>query len=139
MPAGGGAGAFAGVGAGWTVSGLPTGLKYATKKVTKTTGSGKKKVVTTVAEAYAVYGKPTKAGLFTITAKKKAGAFYETKKYRVLVTPKAPDTALFGESLTNITTMAYVPLNWNLETGEAVPSGKFTVRTEKIPVYKRVN
>ena len=113
---------LAGVGAGWTVSGLPTGLKYATKKVTKTTGSGKKKVTTTVAEAYAVYGKTTKAGLFTITAKKKAGAFYETKKYRVLVTPKAPDTGLFGESITNITTMAYVPLNWNLETGEAVPS-----------------
>ena len=108
---------LAGVGAGWTVSGLPTGLKYATKKVTKTTGSGKKKVVTTVAEAYAVYGKPTKAGLFTITAKKKAGAFYETKKYRVLVRPKEVDTAVFGEALTNITTMAYVPVTWDL-TGD---------------------
>ena len=107
-----------GVGAGWTVSGLPTGLKYATKKVTKTTGSGKKKVTTTVAEAYAVYGKTTKAGLFTITAKKKAGAFYETKKFRVLVRPAAVDTALFGEDLTNITTMAYVPINWDL-TGSA--------------------
>ncbi len=109
-----------GVGAGWAVSGLPTGLKYATKKVTKTTGSGKKKVTTTVAEAYAVYGKTTKAGLFTITAKKKVGAFYETLKYRVLVKPAAVDTELFGEDLTNITTMAYVPINWDL-TG-SVPS-----------------
>ena len=102
-----------GVGAGWTVSGLPTGLMYATKKVTKK--SGKKTV--TVAEAYAVYGKTTKAGLFTITAKKKVGAFYETKKYRVLVRPKAPDTALFGEDLTNIVTMAYVPVAWDLAGG----------------------
>ena len=125
---------LAGVGAGWTVSGLPTGLKYATKKVTKTTGSGKKKVTTTVAEAYAVYGKTTKAGLFTVTAKKKANAqaarstsgssktgslpvYYETKKFRVLVRPKAVDTAVFGESLTNITTMAYVPVEWDL-TGD---------------------
>ena len=107
-----------GVTNGWTVSGLPTGLKYAAKKVTKK--SGKKTV--TVAEAYAVYGKTTKAGLFTVTAKKKHGAYYETMKYRVLVTPKKVDTARFGEDLTNITTMAYVPLNWNLETGESVPS-----------------
>ena len=113
---------LAGVGAGWTVSGLPKGLKYATKKVTKK--SGKKTV--TVAEAYAVYGKTTKAGLFTVTAKKKvtalaarstSGTYYETKKYRVLVRPKAVDEALFGEELTNITTMAYVPVAWNLMNG----------------------
>ena len=99
-----------GVGAGWTVSGLPAGLKYATKRVTKK--SGKKTVV--VAEAYAVYGKTTKAGLFTITAKKKVGAFYETKKFRVLVRPAAVDASLFGDNLTNITTMAYVPFEWHL-------------------------
>ena len=107
---------FVGVGAGWTVSGLPTGLKYATKKVTKK--SGKKTV--TVAEAYAVYGKTTKAGLFTITAKKKKGAFYETMKYRVLVRPAAVDAARFGEemsNITNITTMAYVPVEWYLTGG----------------------
>ena len=99
-----------GVGAGWTVSGLPTGLKYATKRVTKK--SGKKTIV--VAEAYAVYGKTTKAGLFTITAKKKVGAFYETKKFRVLVRPAAVDASLFGDNLTNLTTMAYVPFEWHL-------------------------
>ncbi|MBO7686026.1 MAG: C10 family peptidase, partial [Kiritimatiellae bacterium] len=91
-----------GVEAGWSVSGLPTGLKFATKKITKK--SGTKTVI--VAEAYSVYGKTTKAGLFTITAKKKKGAYYETMKYRVLVTPKAVDAELFGDSLTNITTMA---------------------------------
>ncbi len=115
-----------GVGAGWAVSGLPTGLKYATKKVTKTTGSGKKKVTTTVAEAYAVYGKTTKAGLFTIIAKKKAGAFYETKKFRVLVRPAAVNASLFGEDLTNITTMAYAPINWDLTGGvQSVPPVPF--------------
>ena len=114
---------LAGVGAGWTVSGLPTGLKYATKKVTKATGSGKKKVTTTVAEAYAVYGKATKAGLFTITVKRKTGAFYETMKYRVLVKPAPVDTALFGEELTNITTMAYVPVEWDL-TGDGGHAGR---------------
>jgi len=111
---------LSGVGAGWTVSGLPTGLKYATKKVTKKVKSGKKTVTQTVAEAYAVYGKTTKAGLFTITAKKKKGAYYETMKYRVLVRPKTIDTAVFGESLTNITTMAYVPIEWDLSGGARV-------------------
>ena len=114
---------LAGVGAGWTVSGLPTGLKYATKKVTKTTGSGKKKVTTTVAEAYAVYGKTTKAGLFTITAKQKVGGYYETLKYRVLVKPAPVDTALFGEELANITTMAYVPFEWDLTNDVAAVGG----------------
>ena len=114
---------LAGVGAGWTVSGLPTGLKYATKKVTKTTGSGKKKVATTVAEAYAVYGKTTKAGLFTITAKQKVGGYYETLKYRVLVKPAPVDTALFGEELANITTMAYVPFEWDLTNDVAAVGG----------------
>ena len=102
-----------GVTKGWSVSGLPTGLKYTAKRVTKK--SGKKTIV--VAEAYSVYGKTTKAGLFTITAKKKKGAFYETMKFRVLVTPKAVDTAVFGEELTNITTMAYVPVDWDLVWG----------------------
>ncbi len=103
------------VGKGWTVSGLPTGLKFATKKTTAKIGS--KKV--TVA-AYSVYGKTTKAGLFNITAKKKKGSFYETLKFRVMVMPKAVNTAVFTESLTNITTMAYVPIAWNLATGEAI-------------------
>jgi len=102
-----------GVGSGWSVSGLPTGLKFATKKVTKKSGS---KTVT-VAEAYAVYGKTTKAGLFTITAKKKVGAFYETKKYRVLVTPKAVDEAVFGDELADINSMAYDEADWNLLEG----------------------
>ena len=110
---------LAGVGAGWTVSGLPAGLSFATKKVTKKLGS---KTVT-VAEAYAVYGKATKAGLFTITAKRKTGAFYETLKYRVLVKPASVDTALFGEELANITTMAYVPVEWDL-TGDGGHAGR---------------
>ncbi len=106
-----------GVGSGWSVSGLPTGLSFATKKVTKKSGS---KTVT-VAEAYAVYGKTTKAGLFTITAKKKKGAYYETRKFRVVVTPKKVDTARFGEDLTNITTMAYVKVDWDLMDGDGTP------------------
>ena len=108
-----------GVTNGWTVSGLPTGLKYTAKLLTTKKKVGKKTVVTTNALPYSVYGKTTKAGLFTTTAKKKVGAYYETKKYRVLVLPKAPDTALFGECLTNITTMAYVPVMWDLEEGES--------------------
>ena len=102
-----------GVTKGWSVSGLPTGLKYTAKRVTKK--SGKKTIV--VAEAYSVYGKTTKAGLFTITAKKKKGAFYETMKFRVLVTPAAVDVSRFGADLTNITTMAYVPVDWDLVWG----------------------
>ena len=38
-------------------------------------------------------------------------------KYQVRVLPKVPDPALFGESLTNITTMAYVPVAWDLVSG----------------------
>ena len=111
---------LAGVEKGWTVSGLPTGLKFATKKVTKK--SGKKTV--TVAEAYAVYGKTTKAGLFTITAKKKTGAYYETLKFRVLVRPAPVDRAIFGEELTNIMTMAYVPFEWYLTNDVSAVGGK---------------
>ena len=117
-----------GVGAGWTVSGLPTGLKYATKRVTKK--SGKKTIV--VAEAYAVYGKTTKAGLFTITAKKKVGAFYETKKFRVLVRPAAVDASLFGDNLTNLTTMAYVPFEWHLTNDVSSVGGK-VVKVSGLP------
>ena len=107
-----------GVTNGWTVSGLPTGLKYTAKLVTTKKMKGKKVVsVATNALPYSVYGKTTKAGLFTITAKKKAGAYYETMKYRMLVTPKAPDAAVFGDDLTNITTMAYVPVEWDLTGG----------------------
>ena len=109
-----------GVTNGWTVSGLPAGLKYTAKLMTTRKKVGKKTVVTTNALPYSVYGKTTKAGLFTITAKKQAVAgrsSYLTMKYRVLVTPKAPDAARFGTNLTNITTMAYVPVKWNLATG----------------------
>ena len=114
-----------GVGAGWSVSGLPTGLKYTAKLLTTKKKIGKKTIVTTNALPYSVYGKTTKAGLFTVTAKKKVSAYYETMKYRVLVTPKAVDTAVFGEELTNIVTMAYVPVDWDL-TGDGrarSPSG----------------
>jgi len=91
--------------------------------------------VQTVADAYAVYGKTTKAGLFTITAKKKKGTYYETLKYRVLVRPKAVDVDVFGETLTNITTMAYVPVEWDLMgedggragTGEDGHAGRATL------------
>ena len=103
-----------GVTNGWTVTGLPTGLNYTPKLVTTKKTAGKKTVVTTNALPYSVYGKTTKAGLFTVTAKKKVGAYYETLKFRLLVTPAAVDATLFGEGLTNITTMAHVPIYWDL-------------------------
>ena len=113
-----------GVTNGWTVSGLPTGLKYTAKRITEKLKSGKQTKTVTKALPYSVYGKTTKAGLFTITAKRKTGAFYETMKYRVLVRPKAPDAALFGEELANITTMAYVPFEWDLTNDVAAVGGK---------------
>ncbi len=115
-----------GVTDGWTVSGLPTGLKYTAKIVTKKVKSGGKTTTVTVAEPYSVYGTTTKAGLFAITAKKKVSGYYETKKFRILVTPATFDTALFGEDLTNITTMAYVPFEWNLANDVSSIGGKVT-------------
>ena len=123
-----------GVGAGWTVSGLPTGLSFATKKVTKKSG----KTTVTVAEAYAVYGKTTKAGLFTITAKKKKGTYYETRKFRVFVPPKAVDVATFGEELTNITTMAYVPVSWKLAGGDSVDGNGDVPALPVVPTVAKV-
>ncbi len=108
---------LSGVTNGWTVSGLPTGLKYTAKLLTEKWKAGKKTMIVTNALPYSVYGKTTKAGLFTITAKKKVNGSYETLKYRVLVTPAAVDTSRFGEELTNITTMAYVPVTWDLVNG----------------------
>ena len=114
-----------GVTNGWTVSGLPTGLKYTAKLVTTTKKKGKKIIsVTTNALPYSVYGKTTKVGLFTITAKKKVGAYYETLKFRVLVNPAPVDTAIFGDELTNIVTMAYVPFEWDLTNDVAAVGGK---------------
>jgi hypothetical protein len=114
-----------GVTNGWSVSGLPPGLKYTSKLLKKTKKKGKKMVsVTTNALPYSVYGKTTKAGLFTITAKKKKGAYYETMKYQVLVTPKTVDASLFSDSLMNITTMAYVPFEWNLTNDVSSVGGK---------------
>ena len=110
------------VGKGWTVSGLPTGLKFATKKITKK--SGKKTV--TVAEAYTVYGKTTKAGLFNITAKKKNGAYYETLKFKVLVTPKYVDSYYFG-SLSDKKSVAHEDyVEWYLEDDVASDGVKVT-------------
>ena len=111
-----------GVASGWSVSGLPTGLKFTSKAVYKD-----KKKKTVKYPAYTVYGKTTKAGLFTVTAKKKRGSYYETLKYRVLVEPKAVDVSLFGESLTNLVTTAYeaysnaVPVKVDKVTG--LPAG----------------
>ncbi|MBO7685921.1 MAG: SUMF1/EgtB/PvdO family nonheme iron enzyme [Kiritimatiellae bacterium] len=113
-----------GVTNGWAVSGLPTGLKYTAKLVTTKKKVGKKTVVTTNALPYSVYGKTSKAGLFTITAKKKKGAYYETMKYRVLVKPKDVDAARFGDSLTNLTTMAYEPFMWDLSADVSAEGGK---------------
>ena len=55
----------------WSFKGWPSGVKYTTKDVTK---KNKDKSVTTNAVAYSVYGTPTKAGEFPITA---------THKYKV--------------------------------------------------------
>ena len=113
-----------GVTNGWTVTGLPTGLKYTAKLLTTKKKVGKRTVVTTNALPYSVYGKTTKAGLFTVTAKKKVGAYYETLRYRVFVTPREVDESLFGDSLTNITTMAYVPAEWFLTNDVSAVGGK---------------
>ena len=49
------------------VTGLPSGLKFTAKPVTKTTGSGKSRVVVTNVPANTIYGTPTKSGIFTAT------------------------------------------------------------------------
>ena len=120
------------VGKGWTVSGLPTGLKFATKKITKK--SGKKTV--TVAEAYTVYGKTTKAGLFNITAKKKNGAYYETLKFKVLVTPKYVDSDYFG-SLSDRNSIAHEDyVEWYLEDDVASDGVKVEGRHVRCDVHE---
>ena len=98
-----------GVTNGWSISGLPTGLKCTTKAVYS--GSGKKK--TLKYSAYTIYGKTSKPGLFTITAKKKVSSYYETLKYRVTVEPKAVDEMVFP-SLTNRMSVVAVAETWNL-------------------------
>ena len=110
------------VGKGWTVSGLPTGLKFATKRVTKKSGS---KTVT-VAEPYTVYGKTTKAGLFTITAKKKISGYFETLKFKVLVTPNDVSSEYFG-SLSDKKSVAHEDyVEWYLEDDVAADGVKVT-------------
>jgi hypothetical protein len=95
-----------GVVSGWTVSGLPAGLKYSTKGLIGVTGT------------------PTKAGLYTITAKKKKGAYYETKKFRVLVRPKAVDASLFGSLGGKIDLAGVQIFDWNLMDDVSSVGGK---------------
>ncbi len=114
-----------GVGAGWTVTGLPTGLKYTAKALKKP------KV-----PANCVYGTVKKAGRFTITAKKKKGAFYETLKFKVLVWPKAVDAAVFGP-LAVQSSVAYETLvNWDLKADVASVGGNVTKVTGLPPGLK---
>ena len=76
-------------GGGWSVSGLPKGLKYTANIVYK---DPKKKSKGIKYAADTTYGKLSAAGLCTITAKKKKGSFYETLKFRVLVNPSGDFT-----------------------------------------------
>ena len=123
-----------GVTNGWSVSGLPTGLKYTAKAVYS--GTGKKR--TLKYPAYTVYGKTTKAGLFTITAKKKRGSYYETLKYRVMVEPKAVDETVFP-GLADVETTAYeaysnaVPVKVDKVSG--LPAG-LTFAAKNVYAYK---
>ena len=104
-----------GIGAGWTMTGLPTGLKYTAKALKKP------KV-----PAYTIYGTLKKAGQFTITAKKKKGAFYETKKFTMLVKPDAVNAAIFG-TLSDRNSVAYETLvNWDLKADVASVGGNVT-------------
>ena len=106
--------------AAWTVTGLPTGLKYTAKAIYKDP-KAKKKVVKY--PAFTVYGKTTKAGRFTITAKKKKGAFYETLKFRLEVEPKAVDAALFGTLGGRVDTAHVAIADWNLKNDVASVGG----------------
>ena len=101
-------------GSGWTVTGLPAGLKYTAKAIKKPK-----------TPANSVYGKMTKAGLYTVTAKKKKAGFYETLKYRVLVRPKAVDAAVFGP-LADREMSAYMEVDWDLRTDVASVGGNVT-------------
>ena len=76
-----------GVTNGWTVSGLPKGLSY----TAKTVYADKKKTKVKYA-ADTTYGKFSAAGLYTVTAKKKVGSYYETLKFKVLVNPSGDFT-----------------------------------------------
>ncbi len=100
-----------GFGVGWTLTGLPKGLKYTAKYIKK------------VAEADTVYGTPTKAGVFTITAKKKVGGYYETLKYKVTVPPKAADAALFGALENKLSVAHDSVVNWNLKDDVSAQGG----------------
>ena len=123
-----------GISSGWTVTGLPKSLKYAAKLVKTEVVKNKKVVsVTTNALPYTVYGKATQAGLFTITAKKKVGSYYETMKYRLLIWPGLPDEMLYANYITNITTMAYVPFEWDLMADVSTVGGVKVAKVTGLP------
>ena len=118
-------------GTGWTVTGLPTGLKYTAKVIYKDP-KAKKKVVKY--QANTVYGKVSKAGLYTITAKKKKSGFYEMKKYKVLVRPKAVvDDAYFGTLPDRTTTANDEPVNWNLMNDVSAVGGVKVAKVTGLP------
>ena len=109
-------------GGGWSVSGLPKGLKYTAKTVYK---DPKKKSKGIKYAADTTYGKLSAAGLYTITAKKKKGSFYETLKFRVLVNPAGEFTTRNFTAYETFATMK--DTSWKAVSG--LPAGlKFTAK-----------
>ena len=109
-------------GGGWSVSGLPKGLKYTANIVYK---DPKKKSKGIKYAADTTYGKLSAAGLYTITAKKKKGGFYETLKFRVLVNPAGEFTTRNFTAYETFATMK--DTSWKAVSG--LPAGlKFTAK-----------
>ena len=105
-----------GVTNGWTVSGLPKGLSY----TAKTVYADKKKTKVKYAP-YTTYGKFSAAGLYTVTAKKKVGSYYETLKFKVLVNPSGDFTT--RDDLTTYIALSPTVTNKNLKAVSGLPAG----------------
>ena len=109
-------------GGGWSVSGLPKGLKYTANIVYK---DPKKKSKGIKYDADTTYGKFSAAGLYTVTAKKKAGSFYETLKFKMLVNPAGEFTTRNFTAYETFATMK--DTSWKAVSG--LPAGlKFTAK-----------
>lgn len=96
--------------AGWTVAGLPGGLKFTAKAVYADKKKKKLKY-----PAYSVYGKTTVPGEYTIKATKKTSGYTCTKRYKITVPHAEIDGTIFPNLMDRTSTVAFQEPVWNVK------------------------
>ncbi len=120
---------------GWTVAGLPGGLKFTAKAVYADKKKKKLKY-----PAYSVYGKTTVPGEYTIKASKKTNGYSAFRRYRITVPHAEIDGVVFPGLIDRTSTVGIQEPVWNVQATmgkiksvSGLPAGfKFTAKKQTV-------